>query len=103
MGGASWAREVGGGGGRSRAPQTVASSLGAVALWDAFPVVNRLVVQRLLSLLVDRMAPRASASGHTGGGERGGHAVEAVGAGARQGSTLALWWACGRRRRAAHG
>jgi hypothetical protein len=88
MRGASRAREVGSVGGRGRAPQTVAP-LGAVPLWDAFPVVNRLVVQRLLSLLVERMATRASASGDTGGGERGGHACQAVGADAGQGSALA--------------
>jgi hypothetical protein len=88
MRGATRAREVGGVGGRSRAPQTVAA-LGAVPLWDAFPVVNRLVVQRLLGLLVERMATRASGSDGTGGGERGGHACQALGAGAGQGSALA--------------
>jgi hypothetical protein len=43
---------------RRRAPQ-LAVSLGGVPPWEAFPEVNRVLVQRLLGLLVERMAAPA--------------------------------------------
>jgi hypothetical protein len=60
-------REVGRSvGRRSGAPQ-LAAPLGGVPCWEAFPEVNRALVQGLLGLLVERMmAPLLLA----GGGER---------------------------------
>jgi hypothetical protein len=53
----------------SHAPRLTASP-GGVPPWEAFPQVNRVLVERLLSLLVERMmAPADPASGR-GGGER---------------------------------
>jgi hypothetical protein len=53
----------------SHAPQ-LAASPGGVPPWEAFPEMNRVLVERLLSLLVERMmAPAEPASGR-GGGER---------------------------------
>jgi hypothetical protein len=47
----------------SRAPQ-LAASPGGVSPWEAFPEVNRVLVQRLLGLLVEQMmAPATPASG----------------------------------------
>ena len=71
----------------SRAPR-LAVSMGGVPPWDAFPEVNRAVVGRLLSQLVERMI-RSAASGRGGGecGECGGEV--AVGAAGGQGSGLA--------------
>src|SRR5258708_36042903 len=62
----------------SHAPQ-LAASPGGVPSWEAFPEMNRVLVERLLGLLVGRMmAPAEPASGG-GGGERGERAGEATG------------------------
>jgi hypothetical protein len=60
-------RVVGRGVGRcSHAPQ-LAASPGGMPPWEAFPEMNRVLVERLLSLLVERMmAPAASMSGRSG-------------------------------------
>jgi hypothetical protein len=51
----------------SHAPQ-LAASPGEVPPWEAFPQVNRVLVEHLLSLLVERMmAPADPASGGCGG------------------------------------
>jgi hypothetical protein len=50
----------------SGAPQ-LAASLGEVPRWEAFPEVNRALVQCLLGLLVERMM--APVAGGGGGGE----------------------------------
>jgi hypothetical protein len=48
----------------------VSGFAGRVPPWEAFPEMNRVLVERLLSLLVERMmAPAEPASGR-GGGER---------------------------------
>jgi hypothetical protein len=51
---------------------------GRVPPWESFPEVNRVAVQRLLGLLVERMAGPLSSGG---GGERDGDADQAVQAG----------------------
>jgi hypothetical protein len=38
--------------------------------WEAFPQVNRVLVERLLSLLVERMMMPADPASGGGGGER---------------------------------
>ena len=55
---------------RSGAPQ-LAAPLGGVPCWEAFPEVNRALVQCLLGLLVERMMAPVSLAGGRGGGERG--------------------------------
>ena len=51
----------------SHAPRLTASP-GGVPRWEAFPQMNRALVERLLSLLVERMmAPADPASGGCGG------------------------------------
>jgi hypothetical protein len=55
---------------RSGAPQ-LAAPLGGVPRWEAFPEVNRALVQCLLGLLVERMMTQAALAGGRGGGERG--------------------------------
>ena len=72
-----------------RAPQSSPPAVDAPA-WEAFPEVNRLLVQRLLGLLVERMtapvAPRVGGDGGDGD-EHAGHA--AVGAAGGQGAAVA--------------
>ena len=53
----------------SHAPQLTASP-GGVPPWEAFPQMNRALVERLLSLLVERMMAPAAPAGGWGGGER---------------------------------
>ena len=63
-------RVVGRGVGRcSHAPQ-LAASPGGVPPWEAFPEMNRVLVERLLSLLVERMMTPVAVAGGRGGGER---------------------------------
>jgi len=62
------ARGVGRGGRRRRgcAPQSKPAIAGAPS-WESFPEVNRVVVQRLLGLLVERMATAAPPTSRDGG------------------------------------
>ena len=63
-------RVVGRGVGRcSHAPQ-LAAWAGGVTPWEAFPEMNRVLVERLLSLLVERMMTPVAVAGGRGGGER---------------------------------
>ena len=55
---------------RSGAPQ-LAAPLGGVPRWEAFPEVNRALVQCLLGLLVERMMTPVALADGRGGGERG--------------------------------
>jgi len=55
---------------RSGAPQLTAP-LGGVPRWEAFPEVNRALVQCLLGQLVERMMTPVARAGGGGGGERG--------------------------------
>jgi hypothetical protein len=72
-------REVGRNGIGCSGPPQLAASPGGVPPWEAFPVVDRVLVQRLLDLLVERrMAPAAPAGGWDGG-ERDRRADEAAG------------------------
>jgi hypothetical protein len=87
--GLRWAREVGRGGSRrSRAPQLVAPCDG-VPPWEAFPEVNRVLVQRLLGLLVERMTTPAAVASGRAGGERDEYAGQALAAGGGQGPAVA--------------
>jgi hypothetical protein len=63
-------RVVGRGVSRCSHASQLAAAPGGVPRWEAFPEVNRVLVERLLGLLVERMmAPAEPASGW-GGGER---------------------------------
>src|SRR5258708_32509511 len=79
----------------SHAPQ-LAASPGGVPSWEAFPEMNRVLAERLLGLLVERMmAPAEPASGGGGGG-RGGGAGQAPGAGGGAGGARGAGAASGR-------
>jgi hypothetical protein len=52
----------------SHAPQ-LAASPGGVPPWEAFPEMNRVLVERLLSLLVEQMMTPVDLAGGRGGGE----------------------------------
>lgn len=61
-------RVVGRGVSRSSHAPRLTASPGGVPPWEAFPQMNRALVGRLLSLLVERMmAPADPASGRAGG------------------------------------
>lgn len=80
---------VGRGGRRRRgcAPQSKPAIAGAPS-WESFPEVNRVVVQRLLGLLVERMAAATPPRSRDGGaGDDDGQA--AVGAAGGQGPAVA--------------
>ncbi len=53
----------------SRVPQ-LAAPPGGVPPWEAFPEVNRVLVECLLGLLAERMMAPAEPAGGWGGGER---------------------------------
>ena len=63
-------RVVGRGVGRCSHVRQLAASPGGVPPWEAFPEMNRVLVERLLSLLVERMMVRAEPGSGRGGGER---------------------------------
>jgi hypothetical protein len=63
-------REVGRSGSGCSGAAQLAASPGGVPPWEAFPEVNRVLVQRLLGLLVERMMASAAPAGGWGGGER---------------------------------
>ena len=71
----------------SGAPQ-LAAPLGGVPGWEAFPEVNRALVEGLLGLLAERMMASVALTGG-GGGERDERAGEAVGAAGGQGRAVA--------------
>jgi hypothetical protein len=71
---------------RGRAPQSGPATAGAPR-WESFPEVNRVVVQRLLGLLVERMAAAPLRSPEGGVDDDDGRA--AVGTAGGQGSALA--------------
>jgi hypothetical protein len=80
------AREVGHGvSGYSQAPSSTTRAA-VVPPWEAFPEVNRVAVRHLLGLLVERAAMRPASRG---GGERSGHADQAVATAGEQDSAAA--------------
>src|SRR5215468_7825430 len=87
MRGAVWlVRGVGHGvSGYSKAPSSTTRAA-VVPPWEAFPEVNRVAVRHLLGLLVEKAATLPASRG---GGERGGHADQAVATTGEQDPTAA--------------